>query len=281
MIDEHNSKDQGSAPGDISLRPEGHGQETTNPNPNTAKPKSYFQVTKEWFTHWRERRREKWKDTPPHERETVRLTRVIAFSTVCYTIVAAWTLYEIHSGSADTHNLAVAAGNQVTKIDQLAGQTGRTADAAEKANTQAVAAERPWVGIAEIDPKFIEPNVGVRLAIMAVNSGRRPAIAEMVAVAKAYKSFPKRPIYADLENKDMGSSRSLLMPGGFMALLHPFRIDSDQIADFSAKGQTEYLYGRITYVDLGTNISHTTHFCTMYIPKTKSFLTCPIYNDAD
>jgi hypothetical protein len=74
-----------------------------------------------------------------HDHWNLVFTAVIAISTLCYMVVAAWTLYEIHSGSADTHALALAAKRQADKTEEIAKYAVSQTNAAEK---NAAAAER-------------------------------------------------------------------------------------------------------------------------------------------
>jgi hypothetical protein len=127
MIDEHESSDEtpgseGSTPISKAGRIE-IAKQTKNTGPNTQNSGSRFRI-KERFANWRKEREAKWKDTPIHDRTNVNLTRVIAASTVLYTLFAGWTLYEIHSGSTDTHTLAVAAGKQADHTQAIAGAAG-------------------------------------------------------------------------------------------------------------------------------------------------------------
>jgi hypothetical protein len=71
-------------------------------------------------------------DAKAHDRWQLVFTFVIAVSTFFYTIFAGWTLHEIHSGSADTHNLAVAAANQASHTEEIAQAAQDQVDAANE-----------------------------------------------------------------------------------------------------------------------------------------------------
>jgi hypothetical protein len=71
-------------------------------------------------------------DAKPHDRWQLVFTFVIALSTFCYTIFAGWTLVEIHSGSIDTHTLAVAAVNQAAFTEEIAQAASDQVDAANE-----------------------------------------------------------------------------------------------------------------------------------------------------
>jgi hypothetical protein len=104
---------------------------STNPEPDNKNPRYQLRI-RERLTKWHEQREAKWKDTPVHDRSNVRLTRVIAASTVLYTLFAGWTLREIHSGGTDTHNLAVAAGKQESHTEEIAQAAQDQVDAANE-----------------------------------------------------------------------------------------------------------------------------------------------------
>jgi hypothetical protein len=67
-----------------------------------------------------------------HDRWTLVFTAVIAISTLAYAILAGWTLIEIHSGSKDTHNLAVAAAQQESHTEEIAQASQDQVDAANE-----------------------------------------------------------------------------------------------------------------------------------------------------
>lgn len=95
------------------------------------------------------------------ERSTVRWTRVAVSVSILAAIFICAQWYEMHSGSSDTHDLAVAAENQAAQtkllaeraldqakaLDKLSRQTGRSADAAKTAAEIAELSERPWIKI--------------------------------------------------------------------------------------------------------------------------------------
>jgi len=96
---------------------------------------------------------------------TAAATIVIAVATIFYTIYAKRQWQEIRSGSADTHDLAVAAGKQADRTKELVDRMKEQADqtkiiarqavveaeaarnAAKTAADQLVLGERPWVKI--------------------------------------------------------------------------------------------------------------------------------------
>jgi len=76
--------------------------------------------------------RKHFPEAKAHDRWTLVFTFVIAVSTFFYTIFAGWTLYEIRSGGADTHALAVAAKNQAGDTSDIAQAAQDQVDAANE-----------------------------------------------------------------------------------------------------------------------------------------------------
>jgi len=82
--------------------------------------------------NWWERRKERWKDVPPHDRLNTFFTFVIAAATVVYVIVASKTLTEIRNSKADTNRIIIASETQASAAQNIAAASDRNADAAEK-----------------------------------------------------------------------------------------------------------------------------------------------------
>jgi hypothetical protein len=55
---------------------------------------------------------QKWRAVSVNNKLIVVFSGITMLATVVYSVVAAWTLREIHTGAADTHTLAVAAKKQ-------------------------------------------------------------------------------------------------------------------------------------------------------------------------
>jgi hypothetical protein len=70
-------------------------------------------------------------------RKTANATVWLAIFTVVLAVVSSWTLFEIHAGGTDTHNLAVAARDQAAEMKELAKAANVSADAAKRASETA------------------------------------------------------------------------------------------------------------------------------------------------
>ena len=66
--------------------------------------------------------RRSWRSASPVTKLTVIFTGVIAVATVMYCGFSGWQLYEIHAGSKDTHDLAIAAGKEAEASKAIADQ---------------------------------------------------------------------------------------------------------------------------------------------------------------
>jgi hypothetical protein len=110
-------------------------------------------------------------DAKAHDRWQLVFTSVIAISTFLYTVFAGWTLYEIHSGSRDTHDLAVAARDQWRELNESKSY------AHESFLWQRANALRPWVGIVDnaLSVKEVEPLRKWKVSYRARNYGEVPA----------------------------------------------------------------------------------------------------------
>lgn len=121
--------------------------------------------------------REHFPDAKPHDHWTLAFTGVIAASTLLYTIVAGWTLVEIHSGSGDTHDLAVAAGRQ-------ADQSSAIADAAK---SQACSAKQ----IADASLRNAKAAERFSGSADSINTQTRAAVSEFHRLANASENTVK------------------------------------------------------------------------------------------
>jgi hypothetical protein len=154
----------------------------------------------------------KTRKLPKPETMTMLFTGIIAAWTVIYSVFAGLQWWEIHSGSSDTHALAVAAKTQAeqsqaqtTKMKESLEKTdnliSRVAEQAKSSNTLASQAKRstdiaassmrPWLGMysfkdnTDATQKPIRPIVIGTLA----NSGKTPATNVKIKITSAIRSF--------------------------------------------------------------------------------------------
>jgi hypothetical protein len=111
---------------------------------------------------------QKWRLVSVNNKMVVYFTGVIAMATVLYTLFAGWQLSEIHKGSKDTHDLAVAAGKQAdaakVQSEQAKAQTDKMAEQVEALKKTADAA-KVSAGAAQV---ALQPAVGVQLVVSAL-----------------------------------------------------------------------------------------------------------------
>lgn len=155
------------------------GDNLSGGNPSDVTAKSARRYFWRWLVlhlerqmHQRRVRREKRKiDDRPEEqaaRRTATATVWIAVFTVVLAAVGALTLFEVIEGGTDTHNLAVAAGNQATWTQRLATSAGtqadRTKDLADRMKEQADRTKTM------ADQAIVQANAGKELAQNSVDT---------------------------------------------------------------------------------------------------------------
>jgi len=154
---------------------------------------------------------QKWRAVSLNNKLIVIFSGMTMLATIVYTSVAGWTLSEIHSGSKDTHDLALAAKAQAEKMTSMSDaadkirqaaegmtkQETRLADSAEKSISASSAAvrqsietaraeQRAWVSASVTQDGFPKPNSIFEAKVVFQNTGRTPA--QDVRTCVAYKS---------------------------------------------------------------------------------------------
>jgi len=180
---------------------------------------------------------------------------------------------------------------QTTEKMQLqANAMNRLAKATEDANANVIDSDRPWLGSALAIDQDVAVGNNPTVTILFQNSGKRPArVIDIEAQPNLFTIFPKNPPYTLKPNGRQ--SASFLVPGAGLNL--KLKVATDKIDDHLLASLTGakyfYIYSRIVYIDVRTNVVHHTYSCWKYnfkeTPETvKGFLNCPIadgYNDAD
>jgi len=177
-------------------------------------------------------------------------------------------------------------GTQLQKLDASIKQADRLASATEKANANAVGADRPWIGGVPVISQF-EVGKNITLGFMFTNNGKRPAFVESTKVRfDIYPSFPTVPEYTNPHNEKF--STNFVVPGASFGTIESGDTPLEQpIMDALQKGiLTYYLFSEVRYRDALTNDEHITHMCLLFIPRNKSatdqgWRNCPEYNDAN
>jgi hypothetical protein len=178
--------------------------------------------------------------------------------------------------------------------DQLAigrQQAKAAQDSVAAIKTQMIAAERPWLGIANIQhdkPDLVFPPS--KFVLIATNTGKSPALGATFRLAShLFKTFPQKPPYPELGHK---LDTLVVLPGVAVStdpILKPKFTDTENNALIGGK-QTYYVYAIIHYRDPLTKRTHTTKFCSFWVPYVSGYgpdnptgimATCPFYNEAD
>ena len=257
-----------------------------------------------------------WKASGPVAKLTVVFSGIAALATVVYAIVAGWQLVEIHSGGQDTHNLAVAAGQQaeasiiqaqrsealasaatiqanaaltqVQKLEDGVRESHALALEAKRANdisrSSLETQQRAWIGFTGFDlGNNIEVGQTLSISGRLLNSGNTPAIHVQIlaTVQTLCGAFPLSPPYPRSPGV---ASDSLILP-------NTPRSTRESIADspltainmsfLRSPDCNLYGYGKVTYSDTFGH-RHWRHACTVWVKTTaKSLNDCGTYNDGD
>jgi hypothetical protein len=192
---------------------------------------------------------------------------------------------------------AATAAQQAATAEALAAQSNRLADAAEKANANAVGSDRPWIAV----HSFVDLVAGkpAMVTVSALNSGHRPAkLTAFAANGSMYEVFPDMPTYMD----DAVPSAGILVPGDSSAIQFTIPVDvvnallasstapavtssTPAVAGGVAAPQAQYyIYADVEYTDVASGGQHSSHACWVYMPKTETapaeFVLAHVYNEA-
>ena len=243
------------------------------------------------------------------------LTAAIAFSGFCAVGVGIVQWREIHAGSTDTHDLAIAAKTQAEKMQSMSDaadkirqaaenmvtQDQRIADNAQKAldasSKQSKASldtsiassrqdQRAWLGASDYTYSITESGP-IESSAIVLNIGKSPAMEVLCRISGTTK-----PKGYSLSDSDIVYSTDLtiLKEGTLFPNQHfpikaggtPMDIGKQKIwfGNVLNGDWIQYFFGEVRYKDtFGTD--HWTHFCTQFVPATKGGTPCPIYNDTD
>lgn len=176
----------------------------------------------------------------------------------------------------DTHALAEAASKQVDKLDISAKETHRLAVAADTANTNALEADRPWIG-ATFAVKDFEANKTPVFTVTFFNTGKRPARVTLTRTLAAPIDYKGDPIYGAY---DTTPSSSIMVPGqpdvaswtGDRDLITS-PIKDDFMKSLNSESVPFRVYAEIKYSDVRTNVSYWTHGCWRYMPGFRQSIT--------
>lgn len=243
----------------------------------------------------------------------------IVVLTVGIVLVSAMQWHKMHTGSADTHDLAVAAkaqadaarvqaentktiaesaksqalntqnlaqstSDEVHRLDASVREAHRLVVASEIANKNFKDADRPWIG-AYMSMQDFEVGKSPVLTITVANTGRRPARITLTEVrAKDYEAFPARPEYP--AGASEWQSVTLVVPNQSANTVLTIATLTQQHMDLLMAGRDHYyVHANIEYLDVLTHTTHWTHVCWRYFPGLKNsnsgFVNCDQYNEAN
>lgn len=185
-------------------------------------------------------------------------------------------------------NAAQAMADQVKKLQAGVAQTSRLANATEVANTNALEADRPWVGIF-LSVKDFEVGKTPTYTVTFLNTGKRPAKIALTQTLSVAADHGENPLYAPYDSTPSGG---VVVPGQTTVASWTDARDREMqpISDARMKLFTSAIaalpfrvYARVEYSDLRTNYKYWTHSCWRYVPAMQNnsgFVNCSEYNDA-
>ena len=173
---------------------------------------------------------------------------------------------------------------QIGKLDASISQASRLADATEKANWNVLENDRPWIG-AYLQGANFEVGKKLPLSIIFMNSGRRPAKADLVVMhGNIYKTFPDPEKEYDYSGM---KSRVVIVPNSTtQSTTSPDHEMTDlELQIVNSGSSTFYVFAKMEYHDVRTQKKHWIHVCYQYIPLSKvwagGFQQCNQYNETD
>jgi hypothetical protein len=186
------------------------------------------------------------------------------------------------SDSAAKINTGISETVEKLKIQAAANQT--LALAANTANTNALEAERPWMG-AYFSVDGFAAGKTPTYTVTFVNSGKRPARVTLTQTLSATFDFGASPIYRQY---DVTPSTTFVAPG--QAITASWKDDklnpiSDELMKSLESNAVPFrIYAKIEYADMRTHAKYWTHVCWRYSPShtanNSGFSNCAEYNDA-
>jgi hypothetical protein len=187
----------------------------------------------------------------------------------------------INTGISDA---VIKLNTQADKLAENAKQSSRLATDSEQANTNALEADRPWMG-GTISVSNFSAGQKPSLSYGFNNSGKRPAkILKAHAIGLPLAVFPLHP---NTSFPYGHGSTGFSVPGtGINSTDNMPEVTTSQMSLINSGGLVYFAFAEIEYIDLRvpSNI-HLTRICVQYMPRTKTaaerWRNCDTYNDAD
>jgi hypothetical protein len=249
------------------------------------------------------------------ESSSIRLAQVAIAASILAAIFVCAQWYEMHTGGTDTHELAVQAKAQADKMKDMSDAAEKIRQAAEnlviqdqriadKAKESLEAAnaqnkrflnvtienshldQRPWVGATNYAYE-ITGSSPLAAVVQVINMGKSPALGILCRVYGATKTRGDILKISDIEypaNVPIVKQGTILPTQHFLlnsvaVSLKPGQ-QKDLVTNIQSGDWVQYFYGEVRYRDIFGR-SHWMHFCSQYLPATKSGTPCAIYNDTD
>jgi hypothetical protein len=240
---------------------------------------------------------------------------LIAGVAVIFTMVfIAFQSYEMHSGSVDTHDLAIAAKKQAdaakAQSDQAKAQTDKMAESLTKTDAlirqatkqsrasnelardaakmilvserQARIAERAWIIAAQTDFAPFEIGKSVKILSESRNTGHTPAINAVISShCDQWHKGETSPVLEQLTREKIAES-TVRPEGGMRAFCNPFLITQTVINQLHSGDFFVRAHGQIWYDDVFGH-HHWMTFCSEYDYEMDAFVGCDAgqYTDTD
>ena len=299
--EDHRANDepsQGSSP------EQEHNQEPSNTHKETYKTDGQFRSF--WKRHWQQ-----WKNVSVHDKLNTFFTIVIAVATVAYVIVTKHQLNEMRSSgthateqtrklieqatvqATNTHDLAIAAGEQADNARKAAGEATKSREQSERAFERTVdqfhLEQRAWLGIKGIHVDTPEADKEIVVLINFINSGKTIAANVGGYCLLAVGDKPKITKFPEAPRNNEDSSGVTWPNGEFTASasgavtdkgFQTFSLTKPGIVQLQNKQIFLFVYGVYTYTDVFKS-KHTTAFCGRYSPTSKLFESCSNHNYAN
>jgi hypothetical protein len=249
---------------------------------------------------------QKWRAVSVNNKLIVIFSGITMLATVVYSVVAGWTLVEIHTGASDTHTLAAAAKQQAEKMgtmsdaaekirqasENMVTQEQRIADnaktALEASNKQSNAAlhqtlegsrldQRAWISLNGLGPAP-ELDKPWNLSVFFINTGKTPAKGVQVGCT-VEPAANEEAITWSIPHEN----RPTLIPpnGKTMCVLHPVHAPTVAKESFDLLNDPNfhlYVYGFSIYQDIFGKW-HWLTFCESDSPGAKQWEDCVKGND--
>lgn len=298
-------------------QPSKEGSRSTNAAPQTQTPEPLGTFPAQPATEKQLEKVEREMDA--FERATLLWTRAtfVILAVTCLFIAFQWS--EMHSSSADTHALAVAAAKQADRMkdlaDRMKDQAGATKTISDQAVIQATASkmlaqngtetlkntqrafreeQRAWVGVEQVKGTGFTDKAPWTVVITFFNSGRTPARNVQSSAMFKTSGVPiAGPSPKDIKDLRFGPAQSIAPDGRYFQVLgtappgeptFEFQMQGlhalmSSYQDIKNGSLLLYYFGILKYTD-AFDIPRQTQFCIFLTnPETKEPAFCDSFND--